>query len=89
MYEAETPTPSDESINRGLVCVARIPSYTDFKDPDALSKKEECRLQKYKKVQRMHSLMGSNNLQNDEVGTLPKKDRRSPNQPLITGTDAN
>ena len=29
------PTPSDESINRGLVCVARIPSNTDFKDPDA------------------------------------------------------
>ena len=29
------PTLSDESINRGLVCVARIPSSTDFKDPDA------------------------------------------------------
>jgi len=29
------PTPSDESINRGLVCVACTPSYTDFKDPDA------------------------------------------------------
>ena len=28
-------TLSDESINRGLVCVARIPSSTDFKDPDA------------------------------------------------------
>ena len=29
------PTLSDESINRGPVCVARIPSYTDLKDPDA------------------------------------------------------
>ena len=29
------PTLSDESINQGLVCVARIPSSTDLKDPDA------------------------------------------------------
>ena len=29
------PTASDESIHRGLVCVARIPSNTGFKDPDA------------------------------------------------------
>ena len=28
------PTLSDESINRGLVCVARILSSTDLKDPD-------------------------------------------------------
>ena len=28
-------TLSDGSINRGLVCVARIPSSTDLKDPDA------------------------------------------------------
>ena len=29
------PTLSDESLNRGLVCVARTPSSTDFKDPNA------------------------------------------------------
>jgi len=27
-------TPLDKSINRGLVCYACIPTYTDFKDPD-------------------------------------------------------
>ncbi len=47
LYEAETPTPSDESINRGLVCVACIPSHTDLKDPDAHSKTGECQLQKH------------------------------------------
>jgi hypothetical protein len=35
MKVADNPTLSDESINRGLVCVARIPSCTDSKDPDA------------------------------------------------------
>jgi hypothetical protein len=35
MKVADNPTLSDESINRGLVCVARIPTCTDTKDPDA------------------------------------------------------
>jgi hypothetical protein len=35
MKVADNPTLSDMSINRGLVCVARIPSCTDSKDPDA------------------------------------------------------
>jgi hypothetical protein len=35
MEVADNPTLSDKSINRGLICVARIPSYTDSKDSDA------------------------------------------------------
>jgi hypothetical protein len=35
LKEAGNPTRSDGSLNRGLVCGARIPPCTDLKDPDS------------------------------------------------------